>query len=49
MNFGRICIQVFPNPGPADDESDVINEQHAIYNVKDDVKISGKVGQAKLG
>ena len=35
--------------GPTDKKSDVINEQHAIYDIEKDVNMRGKVGQAKFG
>ena len=34
--------------GPIDKKSDVINEQHAIYNIEKVVNMRGEVGQAKL-
>ena len=34
---------------PKDKKSDVINEQHAIYDIEEVVNMRGKVGQAKFG
>ena len=47
--INRIFFQVIPNAGPVDDEGGVINEQHAIHDIEDDVKMRGEVGQAPLG
>ena len=40
---------VLPNAGPENEEDNVINEQHQVQAKEDDVKMSGMIGQARLG